>query len=510
MIIINVGLIVLISKILGFMRDISLSYFFGVSRITDAYIIALTIPTVIFNLIGLGLKSCFIPLYTEIENKENSKIAQNFMSNFMNCQFILIFLILILIYIFPDNIVKIFAPGFTDTTLQLASLYTRISSLSIFFVIIMNTFSDFLQIHGKFYIVALIGIPLNIVYILGNFIAYKKGAVYLPILSVIAVLIPVLILGYFVYRLNYKYNCIVNFKDQYIRRIMILAAPVILSGAMEEINYLIDKIIASMIYPNGGITVLNYSNKLNISLIGIFISSAIGVIFPRISSLVAHENYNGLKIEVYKLLKYTIIFAVPLNIQLIIFSNPIIEFLFKRGKFSIDDVLVTSICLKFYTLSFLAIALRQIALQVFYATKNTKIPLLNSIFGTILNIILNLILSNYLGLIGIPLATSISSIFVTVGLFYYLNKFDFFCFSDLIVPIVKIFISSICLVVSIYSVFKCLKRYDSIFFMFISASIGILIYMIMLILLKINLKDKKIEVTKEKFNNNIQNENLKQ
>ena len=138
-------LITLISKFLGFSREIALSYFFGASGITDAYLVSLSIPTV-FSFIGLALISGFIPLYGKIKNENSEKKALEFTNNFINLLLIGAFIIYILGLFFTPQIVKMFAYGFDKETMNMTIKFTRICFLGLIFSLLVSIFSGFLQI----------------------------------------------------------------------------------------------------------------------------------------------------------------------------------------------------------------------------------------------------------------------------------------------------------------------------------------------------------------------------
>src|SRR5690606_26414608 len=123
----------IISKILGFGREITLSYFYGVSNISDAYLISSTIPTFVFALIGTGLAASYIPMYNKIAKEGGDLSANKFTNNLINLIIVGSTLIIIFTLIFTKPIVKLFASGFDNETLGLAVTFTRISILGIYF-----------------------------------------------------------------------------------------------------------------------------------------------------------------------------------------------------------------------------------------------------------------------------------------------------------------------------------------------------------------------------------------
>ena len=173
-IIIVVMIFNLISKLFAFFRELSLAYFFGASSLTDAYIVAFSIPTIIFGIIGSGLLNGYIPIYNQIKENSNDLMAKKFTNNFTNIMLLLCFLVFITGFFFSPSLVKIFSYGFDNETLNLASFFTKISLLSIFPIMLVSIFSGYLQLNNKFFAVAFIGVPTNLLYIFGTYIAYKN------------------------------------------------------------------------------------------------------------------------------------------------------------------------------------------------------------------------------------------------------------------------------------------------------------------------------------------------
>ena len=130
---IAIMLITIISKIFGFVRDIILSYFYGASNVSDAYLISQTIPSVIFGFIISGLVAGFIPIYTNILQDQKEKDANDFMNNIITVLLIICTGIIIIVFPFAEGVVKLFASGFEGETLQLAVKLSKISILAIYF-----------------------------------------------------------------------------------------------------------------------------------------------------------------------------------------------------------------------------------------------------------------------------------------------------------------------------------------------------------------------------------------
>lgn len=179
-------IITIISKVLGFTREITLSFFYGASAISDAYLISLTIPTVIFSFIGTGISTGFIPMYSKITHQYGEDEGNRYTNNLVNILLGICTVITIVGVIFTEPIVKLFASGFEGEVLALAIRFTRISLVGIYFTGLIYVFNGFLQIKGNYAAPALIGFPLNIVTILFIIISSKVNTVLLPLGSILA------------------------------------------------------------------------------------------------------------------------------------------------------------------------------------------------------------------------------------------------------------------------------------------------------------------------------------
>ena len=165
-IIIIVMIFNLISKFFAFFRELSLAYFFGASSLTDAYIVAFSIPTIIFGIVGAGILNGFIPIYSQIRESLGSHSAKKFTNNFSNIMLIICFFIFVFGFLFSSYLVKIFSYGFDKNTLELASFFTKISIFSIFPITLVSIFLGYLQLNNKFFSVAFMGVPTNLLYII--------------------------------------------------------------------------------------------------------------------------------------------------------------------------------------------------------------------------------------------------------------------------------------------------------------------------------------------------------
>lgn len=446
--------ITIISTFLGFIREIALTYFYGASAISDVYLIAQTIPLTIFALIGSGLSTMFIPIYNKARKEEGEDIAHDFMSNLINVIMIVTTVVVILMLIFTRELVMMFASGFTESTMDLAITFTRVSVFGIYFSGLIYTFNPYLQIYNNFAIPALVGIPGNLVIIFSYFIAAKTSDIVLAYGIVVSLIFQVLLVVPAVLKNRYKYKPILKIKDRYLKEILFLSFPVIIGTSVNQLNVLIDKNIASRVAV-GGISALNYANKLTTYIGVLFATSIITVIYPAISEMVVNANHDGLKRTINESLVTISLFLIPITVGTIILAEPIVEMLFLRGQFDSAAANMTSLALVGYAIGMIAYAYRDLISRVFYSYNDTRTPVINASIGVAINVTLDIILSRYYGIVGLALATSISA-FITMGMMFVSlrKKVRNFGFKESMVKVAKILVASLAMGVSVYFLYN--------------------------------------------------------
>ena len=191
------------------------------------------------------------------------------------------------------------------------------------------------------------------------------------------------------------------------------------------------------------------------------------------------------------------IVSIPISILILILRYEIISFLFQRGNFNESNTIITAKCLLCYNIAFSFIGLREILSRIFYALKDMKTPVINSVIGVILNIFLNLTLSKYLGLPGIALATTISIIFTVILLFFTLyKKYKVLYIKEIIVTFLKIILASIVVGFIVYNIKNILINYPLILNLMFSSLVGIIIYILIIIFMRIKIVDDFVKQIK--------------
>lgn len=495
-----VMLITIISKVFGFARDLTLSYFYGTSSISDAFLISLTIPSVIFGFIGAGISAGYIPMYSKIEKDYGEKEGNRYTNNLINILIIISTIIIIFGLSFTEPIVKLFASGFKGERLELAVKFTRISLFGIYFTGLLSIFSGFLQLKGNYAIPALIGFPMNFILILSILLSSKTNILVLAIGIVIATASQLILLIPFIHKEGYRYKFVIDIKDKHIKNMLYIALPVIIGVSVNQINVLVDRTIASRIVI-GGLSVLSYANRLNGFALGLFVSTISTTMYPMISKMVVEDNIDGLKRIVSESIIVISLLVVPATIGSMIFSEPVVKILFGRGKFTLESISMTSSALFYYSIGMLGFGLRDILSRAFYSLQDTKTPMINAAIAMVMNIILNIVLSKYMGIDGLALATSISAMFCTALLFISLRKkVGPFGMKDVAISFIKVLSASLVMgVIAKLSYDSLIKLIGANLSLIVSIAGAVIVYSIIIYFMRIKEVDTMIEILRKKL-----------
>lgn len=410
------------SKFLGFFREVLIASKFGSGIETDTFFVAMTATALITGFLSSAISTTFIPVLSEIESKEGKRGKVEHANNMINVIFAISIILVIGGWLAAPVIVKLLAKGFQGEQFDLAVQLTKLGLPMILFGGIIGVFTGYLQSEQRFTSSAAVGFPFNFVYIFFLlFLSSKFGIKGLMVAAVIAVGSQFLIQIPEARNSGYKYMFKFDLKDKYIRKVILLSLPVLVGVAINDINTIVDRTLASGL-TSGSISALNYADRLKSLILSVFISAITTVIFPLLSKESNSDNISGMK----KIMSYGInlilLITVPATVGLIVLATPIVEIVFQRGAFDATATLMTSQALIFYSIGLVAMALRLLLTRVYYSLQDTKTPMVNGAISVVFNIILNLILVKLMAHAGLALATSIATTIATILLLYGLKK----------------------------------------------------------------------------------------
>lgn len=411
-------LISLLVKVLGFFREILMAYFYGTSVVVDVYVASMNIPSVIFALFGTAITTTFIPLYSAVKEEKDEKAALSFTNNVLNILVIIALLISILGIIYSEILVKVFAGGFSGETFELANNFTKIIMITIVFTVIQYIYNGYLQLQGFFNQNSLMLIPYNFCLIFTLIVSYYTDNFYvLAVGAVVASISQLVYLKFIIKKTDFKHSLVVNVKDKYIKTMFQLLVPVFFSTAINQLNNIVSKSMASGL-EEGSISALNYSNKVNSIILEVVILSMTTILYPTLSNLFSSNKTNELTRFISKYINVVAFIVMPAALMISYLSDDIINILFGRGAFNADSVRFTGAALKITAIGLIGYAFRDVLNKIFYSMKDTKTPMVNGFISILLNIILNLILVKEFGYLGIAFSASFSAVVCTLLLLF--------------------------------------------------------------------------------------------
>lgn len=498
--------VTMFSKILGFGRELVLGALYGATVYSDIFIAASNIPKVLFTLVATALATTFIPLYYENLREGGEEKALRFSNNILNITIILGIILSTISYIFAEEIVKVFAMGFKGETFRQAVIFTRIIIFGAIFTGLSDIMKSYLQSKDSFTVPGLIGLPYNIILITAMVLsAVLKNIYILPVGALFAMASQFLFQVPFAYKKGYKYRLFVDFKDEYVKKMLILVAPIVVGVAVDQINIMVDKTLASTLV-EGSISALNYADRLKGFVTGMFIASISAVVYPQFSRLSALVDRTKFFDFIRKSINSVIIIIMPMTIGAMALAEPIVRILFQRGAFDERATQMTAVALIFYSIGLIGVGLRDILTKIFYSVQDTKTPMINATIAVLMNILMNILFIKYLKHAGLALATSLSSLICIVLLFRSLKKkIGDFGQKKIIIVLLKSSVSAVIMGFISKFVYKFVfEILGSGFFMEVIAlafaiAIGAVIYAILIILLKVEEVSMITDIAKKKL-----------
>jgi putative peptidoglycan lipid II flippase len=493
------------SRVIGFVRDALIASAFGASASSDAYTMSLTIPNLMFNLFGIAITTTFIPILSETYSKQGKEEMFKFANCIMNILMIISLFLCVLGWIFTTDIVNVIS-NFKGERYNLTILLTKMSMINILFLSLNSGYTAVLQTLDDFTAPALVGIAMNIPIIAYVLMGHHYGIVGLTAATMLGNGLQIVVQIPWLIKNKYKYSPKINLKDPKIKKMLSLIAPVVIGTGVNQVNEVVQKRMASTLAV-GSILALDYANKLNMLVYFTFASAIVTVIYPSLSRDGSLKNYDDFKSHISAAVNNINIIVIPAIVGMLILRVPVISALFMHGAFSRQAVNMTADALLFLVSGLVFWGIRDVFNRAFYAIQDTTTPMINGALGVAVNIVMSIVLVKKMGIGGLTLATTISAFVSCVLLVKDLRKrignvngFNMFKVG------MKIMAAAGTMGVCIFLINNFLGNLlggfkGQLLTLFICIVVGIAVYVIMLLVLKvqelaniINLIKKKLKI----------------
>lgn len=489
----------ILSRVIGFGRDILAAYHFGVEGSYDIYVASVAIPESVFMIVGLAISTTFIPMLSEIKHNKSKEEMFSFANNVINILSILSIFVIILGLIFTKEIINIFVPNFSNEKMELTIFLTRITLINVIFLCINSCFASILQVCEDFIIPSLLGLFFNFPIIIYLILFKDVSIIGLAVANVLGNLLRVMVQIPSLYKQGYKIKLFVDLKDEKFKRMMKLIVPVIIGAGANSINMLVDKSVASGLV-TGSMAALEYSQRIIQFANTAITTSLVSVVYPIMANRLNEGDKEGFLKYLSKSIVIICIFLVPITFGVIFLSNDIVKLIYERGKFDSNAVTLTSMALLGYSIQLPFAGIRDILNSSLFSMKKTKITALNGIIGVVINIVLSITLSKYFGVLGIAIATSISAFIIAILLLNSTRKLiGSFDVGELLLKIFKIIISSSIMIVVLYYLNKLININSSFIFILVDGTIGAIIFFVLCKVINIEEFEEVLSIIREKF-----------
>lgn len=405
----------MLSRILGFVRDLVLARMFGADAATDAFFVAFKIPNFLRRLFAEGAFSlAFVPVLTEYRSRRSNEDLREFIDRMAGTLGLVLFLTTLVGVVAAPLLVMLFAPGFIgedEGKYELAVEMLRLTFPYLFFISLTAFAGSILNAHNRFGVPAFTPVLLNLSLIGCAF--WLSPHMDQP---VIALAWGVLLAGSvqfmfqfpFLHQLGLTPRPKPGFRDQGVMRVMKLMVPALFGVSVSQLNLLLDTLIASFLV-SGSISWLYYSDRLMEFPVGI-LGVALGtVILPNLSRKHAEKSPEAFSNTLDWALRVMVLLGTPAAVGLMLLAGPMLATLFYSDAFSDQDVAMSTRSLMAYAPGLMAIILIKVLAPGFYARQDTRTPVKIGITAMAVNMLLNLLLVFPLAHAGLALATSLSS-----------------------------------------------------------------------------------------------------
>lgn len=408
-----VGGATLLSRLLGFVRDAAIAWYFGAGLASDAFIAAFRLPNLFRRLFGEGaISAAIVPTLTEVLVRQGRAEANRIAAVALRLTGVILSVATVACVAAAPWLIRIFAPGFELQKYQLTVVLARIMLPYVLLVCMVALSGGILNVYGHFAAPALSPAFLNVGMI---------GAIFLmaPQLGtpVLALAFGVLIGGCLQFGLQIPplIKAGVRFWEPCgwfhpaLKSAARLLMPVIVGGAVYQINILIGTLLGTLL-AEGSVTYLYFADRLVQFPLGVFAAAATTAVLPSLSRQAAAQDHDAFKATLVQALRMIFFATVPAMVGLILLGEPIVGLLFERGEFDALATRLTAGALSYYAVGLWAFATVRILAAGFFALQDTRTPLLAAMASICANLSLGLVLMKPLGHSGLALAASAASI----------------------------------------------------------------------------------------------------
>lgn len=418
----TVGVWTLLSRLLGFVRDIMIAGYLGAGPVAQAFLIAFSLPNMFRRFFAEGaFNMAFVPMFSK--KLEAGDDPRTFAQDAFAGMVFVLMAFTALGVIFMPLLVTAMASGFRgDERFDLAVVYGRIAFPYILFISLAALLSGVLNATGRFMAAAAAPVFLNVIFVLAligsAWLAPKlgsdmgAGSAEGVIGRTLAYAVPfgglaqLAIVWIAAKRAGFSMSLRMPRMTPDLKRLLIIAAPAALAGGVVQVNLLVGRQVAS--YFDGAVAWLSYADRLYQLPLGV-VGIAIGVVLlPDLSRRLRAGDLDGGRDAFNRASELALALTVPAAVALMVIPGPLVSVLFQRGAFGSEDTAMTALAVAVYGLGLPAFVLQKAFQPLFFAREDTRRPFYYAVVALVVNAAIAIGLAFYIGFIAAALATTIA------------------------------------------------------------------------------------------------------
>ncbi len=447
-----IAVVTIVSKLIGFVRDIIIANYYGAAMVSDAYYYAYQIPSLSLILLGgvggpfhSATVAIFSKLIPNLQEKP-SEYVNKLYSTFMTATIIFFLALSAIMFIFPRQIMGLIISGGSQDMINLAATHLKIMTPLLVIGGIVGIYYGILIIYRQFMLPNLSPIIMSLA-IIGVVIAApsdQKGYA-LAWATTIGAILQLIIQYPNIRKLGYKLKPNFAFTNNpEFKEICELLFPAVLSSTVGQIHIYVDMFFTSSI-SEGAWTAIGYANRVFQFPVGILVTAFLVPLFPIFAKLVADKDYNGIKNYFNKGVGVLFFGAIPIIIGILVVGMDAVRLVFERGLFDEKATFMVTEALWFLSVSIIPYVFRDSITRVYYSFNDSKTPFVVAFSSIVLKLVLNYVLISkmHFGIGGITLSTSLVTLFNACVLGMFITKKMDMDYKSLFINLLKMVVAGV-------------------------------------------------------------------
>lgn len=482
--------IILLSNVIGYVREMLLAKYFGATYIIDAYLMAYSIAFILFTGIMAAISTSFIPLYSSIKEQKGLNDSNLFASGVINMTLLFSTGLALLGILCAGPIVSLFAYGFSGQAHDLTVHFVRTGFMVVSVISILEIVKAYLYCNEGFVFEKAAGLVVNIASIIFIVLSAVYNYQWLMYGYLLGYSANLLLCLYFARLKGFRYRINLPARDT-LKKIAVLVIPVFIGSTAGQINGLVDRFLASGL-SEGSVSFLGYAGTVKGMLMSLFTSAIFLIIYPNFSGYIARNDLESFKHSFARTLKLLTIILVPLTCGTVVLAGPGLSVLYERGQFGAYEVAETSGVLALLSIGMLGSGISGVISKAFYAVQDSKTPMRIGILSIMLNIVFSLLLIKPLAYNGLALSDSLAATLTVIPFALLLRKkFGRLDYRSVLFTFLKCTGAALLMSIAAHEIYYGLTNalagdfLSRLFALAAAVGAGVLIYLILLWLLRV-------------------------